>query len=129
MKRYLEDYLRRDLPRKMVLLTSPRQVGKTFLARQLAESFAHAVYLNYDVPADAAVLHANIARSIQKMPRLYFFDSGYVNGDEGIRLENTVAVCLRKYADFEMDVNGHDADLRYLRTKDHRDVDFALVRD
>jgi len=39
-----------------VLLTGARQVGKTTLARQLMERFERAQYLNWDVPADRAVL-------------------------------------------------------------------------
>ena len=34
----------------------------------------------------------NIARSLLKEPKLYFFDSGMVKGDAGAKLENTVAV-------------------------------------
>ena len=35
MKRYLDDRIRQDLARKMVVLTGPRQVGKTTLSQQL----------------------------------------------------------------------------------------------
>ena len=54
--RYLEPQLLRDLARKTVVLTGARQVGKTTLARQLMERFGRAQYLNWDVPADRAVL-------------------------------------------------------------------------
>ena len=56
MLRYLQPLIQADLPRKMVLLTGPRQVGKTTLARQLGEVAGSATYLNWDVPADRAVL-------------------------------------------------------------------------
>ena len=56
MKRYLDDLVIADLPRKLVLLTGPRQVGKTTLAQQLMADMPPAVYLNWDVPADRAVL-------------------------------------------------------------------------
>ncbi len=72
--------------------------------------------------------HASIARAIQKEPKIYFYDTGYVEGDEGIRLENTVAVSLRKHADFLREVRGEALGLHYVRTKDRREVDFALVR-
>lgn len=56
MRRYLESRVRRDLGRKTVLLTGARQVGKTTLARQLMAAHPGAQYLNWDVPADRAVL-------------------------------------------------------------------------
>jgi uncharacterized protein len=40
----------------MVLVTGPRQVGKTTLCRQLMAQFQPAQYLNWDVPVDRAVL-------------------------------------------------------------------------
>ena len=39
--------------------------------------------------------HANVARAILREPKVYFYDSGYVKGDEGVRLENTCAVVCR----------------------------------
>ena len=56
MKRYLDDRVLADLQHKMVVLTGPRQVGKTTLARQLMNRLVPAQYLNWDVPADRAVL-------------------------------------------------------------------------
>ncbi len=56
MKRYLDDLVLSDLATKMVVLTGPRQVGKTTLARQLMSSFGSAQYLNWDVLQDRAVL-------------------------------------------------------------------------
>jgi hypothetical protein len=73
--------------------------------------------------------HKNIARSIQREPKLYFYDSGFVKGDEGLRLENTCAVCLLKYVQFMYDVRGQHTGLHYLRTKDGKEIDFAVVTD
>lgn len=70
--------------------------------------------------------HRNVARAILKEPKLYFYDSGLVQGDEGVRLENTVALCLLKHAAFLKDVSGRELSLHYLRTKDAKEVDFAL---
>jgi predicted AAA+ superfamily ATPase len=70
--------------------------------------------------------HVNIARSILKEPKVYFFDTGYVSGDEGIRLENTVAVCLLKHIQFLNDTMGKELSLNYLRTKEGKEVDFAI---
>ena len=56
MKRYLDDLVLSDLATKAVVLTGPRQVGKTTLSRQLMQSFGSAQYLNWDVLADRVVL-------------------------------------------------------------------------
>lgn len=58
MKRYLSDLLRTDLERKMVLLTGPRQVGKTTLAKELMTHFLRPQYLNWDVAGDRRILAA-----------------------------------------------------------------------
>jgi predicted AAA+ superfamily ATPase len=70
--------------------------------------------------------HHNIARSMLQMPKVYFFDTGLVRGDPGIRLENAVAGMLLKQTDFLRDSTGQDAGLHYVRTKDGAEVDFAL---
>jgi uncharacterized protein len=45
MRRSIEDFIRKDLKRKIVLLTGPRQTGKTTLAKMLEKNFD---YFNYD---------------------------------------------------------------------------------
>jgi predicted AAA+ superfamily ATPase len=70
-----------------------------------------------------------VARSILKEPKYYFYDTGQVAGDEGVRLENAVACGLLKYADFLTDTRGSRTALRYFRTKDSRELDFLLVVD
>lgn len=56
MKRYLDDLIAADLQRKLVFVTGARQVGKTTLSRQLQAAVIPSQYLNYDVPADRAVI-------------------------------------------------------------------------
>ena len=73
--------------------------------------------------------HSNIARAVLKEPKVYFFDSSYVKGDEGVRLENTCAVSLLKHVQYLQDRAGEDLSLCYLRTRDGREVDFALCRE
>lgn len=72
--------------------------------------------------------HNNIARAILKEPKIYFYDSGYVDNDEGAVLENTAAVCLLKHVQFLQDVKGENIKINYLRTKDKKEVDFVLVK-
>ena len=56
MNRLIESHLERDLNRKMVFLTGPRQSGKTTLAGLIAEKFPSAQMLNWDVLADSRVI-------------------------------------------------------------------------
>ncbi len=69
----------------------------------------------------------NIARSLLKEPKIYFFDTGLVQGDEGAKLENLVAVGLLKDVYGKVDYQAKEYSLHYLRTKDGLEVDFALV--
>jgi uncharacterized protein len=71
--------------------------------------------------------HKNIARSLLKAPKVYFYDSGLVRGNEGVRFENLVATHLLKWTHYQRDVMGKEVDLHYIRTKDESEVDFSLV--
>jgi len=48
MKRQQQDQIEKDLSKKMVFITGPRQVGKTNLALAIARKKAQSLYLNYD---------------------------------------------------------------------------------
>ncbi|MBW2736636.1 MAG: ATP-binding protein [Deltaproteobacteria bacterium] len=73
--------------------------------------------------------HRNIARSLLKEPKLYFYDTGMVLGDDGIRFENLVATALLKHLHAVEDTKGIATSLCVLRTKEKREVDFVLVED
>ncbi len=73
--------------------------------------------------------HHNIARSILKEPKYYFYDTGQVKGDDGHKLENAVACALRKRLDFLEDTRGLDCSLNYIRTKDGKELDFSVAVD
>ena len=73
--------------------------------------------------------HRNIARSLLKEPKYYFYDSGQVSGDEGIRLENIVACALHKELHYLEDTLGRRTALHYLRDKQGREIDFLVVID
>lgn len=70
--------------------------------------------------------HHNIARAVLQAPKVYFFDTGLVQGDEGVRFENLVATALLKHTQWQMDTLGKEVGLHYIRTKDDTEVDFAL---
>jgi len=69
----------------------------------------------------------NIARSLVKEPKIYFFDTGLVEGDEGVIFENFVATCLLKHVMAKIDYDALDYRLHYLRTREKKEVDFALI--
>ncbi len=64
-----------------------------------------------------------------KPPKVYFFDNADVLGDEGARFENLVAASLLKKIHFLEDRDGYRYELRYIRDKEGREVDFAVIRD
>jgi len=72
--------------------------------------------------------HTNVARAVLREPKVYFYDSGYVRGDEGIRLENSCAVCLLKHVHYLQDTAGEEVSLHYVRTRDGREIDFAITK-
>ena len=47
--------------------------------------------------------------------------------DEGARFENLVASHLLKWVHYQNDVEGRDAELRYFRDIDGREVDFVVL--
>lgn len=71
----------------------------------------------------------NVARSILKEPKYYFFDTGIVKGDEGKKLENAVACSLKKQLHFLEDTHGASTDLCYLKTKTGKELDFVASQD
>ncbi len=66
-----------------------------------------------------------IQRSIQREPKVYFFDWNFVEG-EGGRLENFAAVQLLKHTFASNDILGKRYELGYIRTKDGKEIDFCL---
>lgn len=70
--------------------------------------------------------HRNIARATLQAPKVYFFDTGLVIGDEGVRFENLAACHLLKQVQWQQDTRGAAVDLHYIRTKDEAEVDFVL---
>lgn len=73
--------------------------------------------------------HQNIARSLIKQPKIYFYDTGFVREDEGARFENAVAGALLKRLHFLEDTTGAKCALHYVRDKEKREVDFLTLRD
>ena len=72
--------------------------------------------------------HRNIARAVLKEPKLYFYDTGLVQGDDGVKLENTCAAGLLKHVHFLQDAQGASAGVFYLRDKEGHEVDFVIAQ-
>ncbi len=73
--------------------------------------------------------HRDIARSILKESKYFFYDTGAVEGDMGAKLENTVACALWRELHFIEDTTGSRVGLHYLRDKERHEVDFLTVID
>ena len=83
------------------------------------------MYVIFKVPP----FHKNIARAIQKTPKFYFYDTGQVIGDSGIKLENTIACALQKEIHFQEDCFGETKGLYYLKNKAGKEIDFCTTAD
>ncbi|PQP34432.1 ATPase, partial [Desulfobacteraceae bacterium SEEP-SAG9] len=72
--------------------------------------------------------HSNIARSILKAPKYYFYDTGQVIGDVETKLENLTACAFLKEIHYLEDCYGDQLRLYYLMTKDGKEIDFFITR-
>ena len=70
--------------------------------------------------------YKNIARSLVKAPKYYFYDTAYLRA-ESLKLENLTACALLKEIHFRIDALGEDYQLFYLRDKNKREVDFLIT--
>ena len=73
----------------------------------------------------------NLPRSLQKPPKVYFFDNGDIilQKDEGPCFENLVATHLLKKIHYLQDGKGWQIELKYIRDKEFREVDFVILKD
>lgn len=67
-----------------------------------------------------------ISRSILKEPKIYFFDYALVT-DIGARFENFIAFSLYKKIKLKNDIHGTSYSLGFLKTKEKKEVDFAIA--
>ena len=74
-------------------------------------------------------LSKGLPRAVRKPPKVYFYDTGDVLGDEGARAENLAACELKKLAEFREDSEGYNIDIRYIRDKEGREIDFAWIEE
>ncbi len=110
----------------MVVLSN--LAGDIQVAPQTAKAWLEALERMYVLFRVLPYSH-NIARALVKPPKVYFFDNGDVVGGEGPRFENLIATTLLKRLHYLEDYGGHRCELRYIRDKEGREVDFAIFKD
>lgn len=69
----------------------------------------------------------DISRSVKKEPKYYFYDTGFVQGDSCVKLENLIACALLKESHYRTDVEGRPCSLHFLKIKGGREIDFVLI--
>jgi predicted AAA+ superfamily ATPase len=80
------------------------------------------LYIVFRVPVYAK----NIARSKLKAGKYYFYDLGKVQGDLSCRVENLVALALKKEIDYQLDYQGIMGNLYFLQNLDKKEIDFFV---
>ena len=120
--RLFVDVLRERVGSPLSLASIARDLAVSPMTLKRYLDILQALYIVFTVQP----WHRNIARAILQTPKVYFFDTGLVRGDAGVRFENAVAAMLLKHAHFRQDAQGKDIGLHYIRTKDGAEVDFAL---
>ncbi len=71
----------------------------------------------------------NLPRAVVKPPKVFFCDNADVIGDDGAVFENLVATHLLKRIHFLQDRDGYQYELRYIRDKEGREVDFLILKE
>ena len=119
-----------DLLRHRVggLITLSNLAGDIEISPKTAKSWLQVLERMYLVFAVRPYTRS-LPRAVLKPPKVYFFDNGDVIGDEGPRFENLVATSLLKRLHFLEDRDGYRYELRYIRDKEGREVDFAVVKE
>jgi len=72
--------------------------------------------------------HKSIAKAIKKEKKLYFFDWSLLH-NEGSRFENLIAMALLRMAARFTEKGMGSYEIRYIRDREKREVDFTLVKD
>lgn len=125
----------RDLSALQVLVDIlPQRVGSLFSLNSLKEDLqvTHKTLASWVDILEKFYYHYRIypfqstrIKSLRKEPKLYLWDWSEVD-DESARFENLIASHLLKLCHFLFDVEGHKAQLYYLRDKEQREVDFLV---
>lgn len=107
-------------PVSLASIARDLQISPTTLTRYL--EILESLYVVFTVRP----YHRNIARGLLKEPKIYFYDTGLVQGDDGARFENACATMLYASVQQRRDAEGVDSTLHYIRDKEHREIDFVV---
>ena len=107
-------------PVSLASIARDLQISPTTLGRylQILETL-HIVFL-------VRPFHHNIARALLKEPKVYFYDTGLVIGDDGTRFENACATMLYAQIKLMREALGRETSLHYIRNKEGREIDFVI---
>jgi predicted AAA+ superfamily ATPase len=121
---------------EILLDALPSRVGSPLSIRSLQEdvevahesiskwlSIFESLYLTYRI----SPFGAERIKAVKKEQKLYFWDWSTVQ-ESGARFENFIASQLLKYCHFLQDTEGYKMELRYLRDREKREVDFVVVK-
>jgi predicted AAA+ superfamily ATPase len=121
---------------EILLDALPSRVGSPLSIRSLQEdvevahesiskwlSIFESLYLTYRI----SPFGAERIKAVKKEQKLYFWDWSTVQ-ESGARFENFMASQLLKYCHFLQDTEGYKMELRYLRDREKREVDFVVVK-
>ncbi len=121
------DVLRRKVSQLVILSNIAKQIQISPRTAQLWLSALGRMYVCFCIYPYTR----HLARAVRKPPKVYFFDNGDVisEDNEGSRFENLVAAHLIKKMHFWEDAKGFNMDLRYIRDKESREVDFIIIKE
>ena len=120
---------------QMLVELLPQKVGSLFSLNSLREDLkvTHKTMSAWIEILEKFYYHFRIypfqnsaIKSLRKEPKLYLWDWSEIR-EEGIRLENMMALHLLKFCNFLYDVEGYKAQLYYVRDLEQHEIDFLVA--
>ena len=108
-------------PLSITSLSEDLEVAYTTVRRWL--QYLNELYYFFEVKPYSK----SLSRAIKKEGKLYLWDWSEVE-NEASRFENLVALHLLKYCDYLTDSGAGKYELRYLRNKEKKEIDFLLLK-
>lgn len=122
---------------EMLIELLAQRVGSTISYNSLAEDLQRddktikkwlglleQLYVVFRVPPYSK----NISRGIKKAGKYYFYDIAKIEGDESCKLENLVALSLKKELEFREDIDGIAGNLYFAQLKGGKEIDFLVLQ-